>query len=65
MPSTLILDDTLLSPPSVVAYNLALINLADGGQAYTKQVYRTLLTETGFVNTERVNENTMMARKPA
>jgi hypothetical protein len=65
IPSTLILDDSLLSPPRVVAYGLALVSLSDGGQAYTEQVYRTWLTEAGFVNIERVNESTMMARKPA
>ena len=65
VPSTLILDDSLLSPPSAVAYGLALINLSEGGQAYTEPVYRTWLAEAGFVNIERVNESTMMARKPA
>lgn len=65
IPSTLILDDSLLSPPRVVAYGLALINLDDGGQAYTEQAYRTWLTEAGFVNIERINESTMIARKSA
>lgn len=43
-----ILDNSRLSPPITVAFNLVFINVYDGGQAYTEQEHRDWLAEAGF-----------------
>ena len=62
-----VLDDSRLSPPETVAYNLVFINQHDG-QAYIEKEYRTWLTETGFTSIERVpfsgGSSLITARKP-
>jgi ubiquinone/menaquinone biosynthesis C-methylase UbiE len=63
-----VLDDSRLSPPETVAFNLVFLNIYDEGQAYTEHEYRTWLTEAGFVGIERVvlagGESLITARKP-
>ncbi|HSG17623.1 MAG TPA: methyltransferase [Anaerolineae bacterium] len=49
-----VLDDSRLSPPGTVAFNLLFLNVYDGGEAYTEQEHRTWLEEAGFENMERV-----------
>ena len=51
-----ILDDTRLSPPGTVAFNLVFINVYDEGQAYTVQEHREWLAEAGFVDVEAKGE---------
>lgn len=64
-----VLDDSRLSPPETVAFNLVFINVYDEGQAYTEHEYREWLTETGFTWVERAilpgGESLITARKPA
>jgi len=64
-----VLDDSRLSPPATVAFNLVFINVYDEGRAYTEQDYRTWLGEAGFAGTERVllpgGESLITAYKPA
>jgi hypothetical protein len=48
-----ILDDSRLSPPHTVAFNLMFINVHDEGGAYTEQEYRDWLGEAGFTGVER------------
>lgn len=50
-----ILDDTRLSPPETVAFNLVFLNVYDAGQAYTEHAYRHWLTVAGFVRIARVS----------
>lgn len=49
-----VLDNSRLSPPGTVAFNLLFLNVYDGGEAYTEQEYRDWLDEAGFENMERV-----------
>ena len=62
------LDDSRLSPPESVVFNLVFISVYDGGQAYTEQEHRDWLTEAGFVDIQReLNPNStsiISARKP-
>jgi cyclopropane fatty-acyl-phospholipid synthase-like methyltransferase len=64
-----VLDDSRLSPPETVAFNLIFINVYDEGQAYTEHEYRSWLTEAGFTGIERIHltggESLITARKPA
>ncbi|MDR3436126.1 methyltransferase [Telmatospirillum sp.] len=64
-----VLDDSCLSPPATVAFNLVFINIYDDGRAYTEQEYRRWLTQAGFTGIERVvlsgGESLVTARKPA
>lgn len=64
-----VLDDSRLSPPAAVAFDLIFINIYDAGRAYTEQEYRDWLTEAGFVGIERAliagGESLINARKPA
>lgn len=63
------LDDSRLTPPESVVFNLVFISIYDGGQAYTEQEHRDWLTEAGFVDFQRqLNPNgtsIISARKPA
>jgi len=47
-----VLDDSRISPPETVAFNLVFIN-QHNGQAYTEGEYRGWLTEAGFCDVER------------
>lgn len=47
-----VLDDTRLSPPENVSFNLVFLNLYDHGQAYTEREYRNWLAEAGFTEIE-------------
>ena len=49
-----VLDDTSLSPPGAVAFNLLTLNTFDEGQAYTEGEHRDWLTEAAFKGFERV-----------
>lgn len=51
---TATLDDSRLSPADPVFFNLAFLNLYQGGQAYTESEYRTWLAEAGFILQERI-----------
>jgi len=63
-----VLDDSRISPPESVAFNLVFINVYDEGQAYTENEYRSWLTEAGFTDIERVNltggQSLVTAHKP-
>jgi cyclopropane fatty-acyl-phospholipid synthase-like methyltransferase len=50
-----ILDDSRLSPPEAVGFNLAFINAYDAGESYTEKEHREWLSEAGFVDIERAN----------
>jgi hypothetical protein len=45
-----ILDDTRMSPPSAVYYNLTFMNLYRAGGSYTQSQYRFWLSSAGFTN---------------
>jgi SAM-dependent methyltransferase len=66
-----ILDDSRVSPPEIVAYNLHFINSLDEGQLYTEGELRGWLAEAGFVDAERERVTQadgtgfIVARKPA
>ena len=64
-----VLDDSRLSPPETVAFNLVFLNVYDEGQAYTEHEYRTWLADAGFVGIERTlltgGESLIAAYKPA
>ena len=49
-----ILDNSRLSPPQTLGWNLNQINVCDEGQAYTEQEHKDWLTEAGFEGVERV-----------
>jgi ubiquinone/menaquinone biosynthesis C-methylase UbiE len=63
-----IIDDSRISPPDVVGFNLVFINYYDDGQAYTEQEHRDWLTEAGFEGFERTTlpegGSWITARKP-
>ena len=59
-----LLDDGRVSPAETVAFNLVFLNLYEAGQAYTEGEHRTWLTQTGFEEIERVDEDTIRARRP-
>lgn len=64
-----VLDDSRLSPPETVAFNLVFLNVYDEGQAYTEHEYRNWLTEAGFTDIERIKlaggQSLIKAYKPA
>lgn len=49
-----ILDNSRLSPPKTVGFNLILLNGYEDGQAYTEQEYYMWLAEAGFKKLERI-----------
>jgi len=49
-----VLDNSRLTPPSVVALNIAWVSLYDGGQAYTEQEYFDWLHAAGFEGCQRI-----------
>lgn len=63
-----ILDDSRLTPPEMVTYNLFFINAFEGGQVYSEQEHKDWLTEAGFGDIDRVvlpdATSIMTARKP-
>jgi cyclopropane fatty-acyl-phospholipid synthase-like methyltransferase len=48
-----VLDDSRISPPEPVGFNLNFINAFDSGESYTEKEYRDWLSEAGFVEIER------------
>jgi hypothetical protein len=48
-----VLDDSRLSPPETVGFNLAFLSLYEHGQAYTVGEHRAWLEEAGFTDFER------------
>jgi SAM-dependent methyltransferase len=48
-----IIDDSRLSPPKAVAYNLVFLNVYDEGMAYTEGEYREWLEAAGFTDVQR------------
>ena len=48
------LDNSRLTPPEMVTYNLFFINAFEGGQVYTEQEHRDWLAEAGFGDIDRV-----------
>ncbi|MDD2468787.1 MAG: methyltransferase [Desulfobulbus sp.] len=63
-----VLDDSRISPPESVAFNLVFINVYDEGQAYTEHEYLSWLTEAGFTDIERTilagGQSLITANKP-
>ena len=65
-----ILDDSRISPPEAVGFNLSLISQFDSGESYTEQEHRAWLSDAGFAEIERANfllpdeHGVMTARKP-
>lgn len=59
-----ILDDSRQTPEDTAAFNLVFINIYDAGQAYTESEYGEWLSQTGFVEIERLEEDLMRARWP-
>ncbi len=63
-----ILDNTRLTPPNTVGYNLVLLNDYEDGQTYTEQEYQEWLAEAGFGAFKRVvfpdGVSILTARKP-
>ncbi len=50
-----ILDDSRLSPPSALRFNLSAINAFEAGAAYTEHEGREWLKTAGFVDIERAS----------
>ncbi|MEE8305077.1 MAG: methyltransferase [Candidatus Tectomicrobia bacterium] len=50
-----ILDDSRLSPPSALSFNLFAINVFEAGAAYTEHEGREWLSAAGFVDIERAS----------
>jgi cyclopropane fatty-acyl-phospholipid synthase-like methyltransferase len=50
-----ILDDSRISPPEAVGFNLTFINTYDAGESYTETEHQEWLSEAGFVDIERAN----------
>lgn len=65
----LVLDNSRLSPPGIVGWNLFFLNAFRKGAAYAEQEYTDWLTEAGFVDVERTvlpdKQSFIRARKPA
>lgn len=65
-----ILDDSRISPPEAVGFNLSLISQFDSGESYTEREHRSWLSEAGFVGIERADfllpdeHGLMLARRP-
>jgi hypothetical protein len=56
------LDDTRLSPPETVAFNLVFLNIYEEGQAYTLAEHCAWLDEAGFTDVERTMLQRGMSR---
>jgi 3-hydroxy-5-methyl-1-naphthoate 3-O-methyltransferase len=50
-----ILDDSRISPPEAVGFNLSLISQFGSGESYTEQEHRSWLSDAGFAEIERAN----------
>lgn len=48
-----ILDDSRISPPSAVAFNLVFLNIYDEGRSYTESQHTKWFSEAGFGESER------------
>lgn len=59
-----ILDNSRLSPPDLVTFNLVMLNCYEGGQSYTEQEHRDWLAEAGFEDIQRVPDVGVVALKP-
>ena len=63
-----ILDNSRVSPPEAVLFNLVFLNFYDEGQAYTEQEYRDWATDAGLEGFERAvlpdGSSILHARKP-
>ena len=63
-----VLDESSLSPPEAIGFNLLALNIFDEGQAYTEQEHRDWLSEAGFEGFERLvlpdGRSILKARKP-
>lgn len=57
-----ILDNSRQTPEDTAAFNLVFINIYDAGQAYTESEYGGWLSQAGFVEIERLEEDLMRAR---
>jgi predicted O-methyltransferase YrrM len=51
-----VLNDDTVSPKGTTLGNLILMNIYDGGQAFTESEYREWLTNAGFVDIERIQD---------
>ena len=60
----LALDNSRLSPPDLVTFNILMINLYEGGQLYTEKEHKDWLTEAGFEDIQRGPDMGFVARKP-
>lgn len=64
-----VLDNSRLSPPAMVNNNLALLNMYDGGQAYTESQYREWLVEADFRDftreIQKEGHSLLIARMPS
>lgn len=60
----LALDNSRLSPPDLVTFNILMINVYDGGQLYTEKEHMDWLTEAGFEDIQRGPDMGFVARKP-
>jgi hypothetical protein len=43
-----IIDNSRISPPGLVSFNIVFVNVYDKGQAYTEQEHKEWLEEAGF-----------------
>lgn len=63
-----IIDDSRVSPPESVLFNLVFVNVYDGGEAYTEREHRNWLDEAGLIDFQRVTlpngTGIVSARKP-
>jgi hypothetical protein len=65
-----ILDDSRVSAPEAVGFNLVFTNSFDTGESYKETEHRDWLGDAGFVEIERANfllpdeHGLMIARKP-
>ena len=50
-----ILDDSRISPPEALGFNLSLISQFDSGESYTEQEHRGWLSQAGFVDIDRAD----------
>ena len=58
------LDNSRLSPPDLVTFNLLMLNVYDNGQLYTEQEHREWLTEAGFEEIQNPPGMGFIAQKP-
>ena len=59
------LDNSRLSPPDLVTFNLLMLNIYDNGQLYTEQEHREWLTEAGFEEIQNPPGMGFIAQKPS